>query len=109
MTIRAILTIYCRKADVYGNRYWAFRFIDCETGKEFSALVDGGEGNITGIRRCGLYGVDGWDQSIHYSVETLPCREFDRLTKGWPYAGCVPTEIAARIAQECGLDCEVAP
>lgn len=107
MSIRAILTIYCRKADVYGNRYWSFRFVDCESGREYAGTISGGESNIDGIRRCGLYGVDGWDSSIRTERIDLKCREYDRMTKGWPYAGCVPTEIASRIAQEVGLDCEV--
>jgi len=84
------------RADRAGNRYWAFRYTDYQTGKRVEATISGGESNINAIRQA-MGRVDGWDASIEFDVTELPIREWNRLTKDWPYAGCVPAELAAFI------------
>ena len=77
------------RADMYGNRYWAFVWTDCR-GTSVSATIRGGESNISDvIREMGL----DCKQCL-YTREEMPIREFNRLTRDWPYAGCPPKDIA---------------
>lgn len=94
--ITAFLTIINSKMDRNGNRYWAFTYTDVLTGISVSATISGGESNISGIRRC-MGRVNGWDDSIRTVRKEMPIREFQRFTKGLPYAGCAPEELASFI------------
>jgi hypothetical protein len=88
--IKAYLDCINSRTDMAGNRYWAFRYTDIETGKTVFGTISGGESNISCITR--IMGYD-WKEVI-YTRHELPIREFDRLVKGAPYAGCNPeTEL----------------
>jgi len=93
MEIYATLDIINSKADIYGNRYWAFRYTDHETGNNVEARISGGESNINAIR-CHMGKVDGWDSGINTKRTEMKIREFNRLTKDWPHAGCSPEDLA---------------
>jgi hypothetical protein len=87
-TIKAILDCINSRADMYGNRYWAFRYTDTVTGKQVTGMVSGGESNISAIvREMDL----DWE-SVYYTRHELPIREFNRTTKDWAYAGCRPND-----------------
>lgn len=78
------------RRDVHGNVYYAFCF-DSSDGKTCNAKISGGQSNIKAIR---LHLNGEWDDKITFSDEELKIREFDRLVKDWPYAGCRPDELA---------------
>jgi hypothetical protein len=93
MEITATLEAINSRADIYGNRYWAFRFADHTTGRTISGRASGGESNIYGILRH--WGAkDGRDRSVRFLRTELPIRVFDRLAEDWPYAGSQPDELA---------------
>jgi hypothetical protein len=98
--ITGILEIFNSRRDSNGNCYWAFTYTDVATGKTVSANISGGESNISGIRRHLNPEVEGWDRSIKYSTTELPIREFNRLKKDWPYAGCASEDIAEFIREQ---------
>ena len=87
------------KPDFAGNCYWAFRYTDLKTGKTVEAKISGSESNIAGIR-FEWSKKNEWDRSICFDVVPMAIRAFDRLTKGWPYAGCSPEELRAYIKKE---------
>jgi hypothetical protein len=87
------------KGDIYGNRYWAFIFMDFKTGKQVAGTISGGDSNIYAILRYWNVTND-WDRSILFEREELPIREFNKLTKDYEYAGCEPECIAAYIKRE---------
>lgn len=96
--IKAALECINSKRDRAGNCYWAFRYTDNETGLQVCGTVSGGESNISGMLRhiattC-KDGMTDWD-SVHYTRQEMPIREFDRMVKDWPHAGCLPEELAA--------------
>lgn len=92
MNINYTLEIINSRADQAGNRYWAFRFHDQESGKTVEGKISGGESNIEGIRfHWGLK--NDWDRSIQVNRTEMKIREFDRLTKNWEYAGCLPEDM----------------
>jgi len=99
MTLTATLTAINSKPDIAGNRYWALRFRDHETGKVVQATVSGGESNIYGILRYWDQEADDWDRSIQFLTQELPIREFNRMVKEFPHAGCSPEDLAAFIRQ----------
>lgn len=93
--IKAILDCINSNPDSSGNRYWAFRYTDTETGKQVVGIVSGGESNISAILRympgTSKDGLADWD-SVYYTRHELPKREFRTLTADWPYAGCRPDD-----------------
>jgi len=95
------LTIYNSKADSSGNRYWAFSFQDLITGKSVEGTISGGESNIKAVT-LGWSEKDEWDRTIKIDCQELGIRQFNRMTKTWPYAGCHPDAI--RIFIKKGLD-----
>jgi hypothetical protein len=94
--IKAILQCYNAKADINGNRYWAFRWINTRTGREVVGTDCGGESNVSAIVRA--MGLD-WS-TCRYERREMGIREFNRMTKGWAYAGCCPDALAAYIKRE---------
>jgi hypothetical protein len=92
MRYTATLETICSKPSRAGYVQWAFRFIDHETGKVVEAKSGGGESNINAIRRD-WKGVEGWDHTFLCSNTELAIRDFERLTKAWPYAGSQPGEM----------------
>ena len=103
MNITASLTAINSKVDIYGNCYWAFRFVDYDTGKNVCAKISGGESNIAAIRQY-WNNPDGWDNSVTFSVDELPIRKFNSFTKDWSYAGCHPQELADFIRKSLAQD-----
>lgn len=106
MKINGTIEAIYSKRDINGNCYWAMRYTDHNTGKVVFGMVSGGESNITGIR-FGWGRPGEWDKTIDTRVTCLGIREFDRVTKYWPYAGCTPEDlrayIRAKLAEEsCG-------
>ena len=54
------------------------------------ARTSGGESNITAIvRGMGLR----WESCL-YSRQEMGIRDFRRMVKDWPHAGCAPDELA---------------
>ena len=100
MKLKSTLTAINSKRDKNGNCYWALRWLDHETGKVVEGTVSGGESNINGIRRCWNPKLDDWDRSILFQKQELPIREFNRLVKNMPHAGCRPKDLSAFIQKE---------
>jgi len=87
MKIVAILECLSSETDRNGNRYWAFQYTDCLTGKTVSGTISGGESNIRQI----MYVMNGGDwepRNIYYTHTELKKSEFKKLTEHWAYAGC---------------------
>jgi len=92
MAIKLILEVFNSKRDLNGNRYWAFVLTDAASGKKVAgslgAAMDGGAQHI-----AGHLGYE-WD-AIHENTMEMPKREFQAMTKGWPY---LPSPQAVREA-----------
>ena len=94
--IKVILDCINSETDVNGNRYWAFRWTDTETGKQVTGTISGGESNISCLtQESGLE----WNE-FYYTRHVMKKREFKQLTAEWQYAGCPPSEIMAFIKNE---------
>ncbi len=96
--VASLETLNSRR-DRAGNCYFAFVYTDHATGKTARGTVSGGEGNVRGI----VYELNGksWEpRNVLTSSRELGVREFDRMVKGWPYAGCTPAELAAFVRAE---------
>jgi hypothetical protein len=109
MKITATLEATHSRRDSYGNTYWALRWVDHETGRETRGTVSGGKSNIYAILRetPAAKVANDWDRSVRFEVAELPIREFNRMTKGLPYAGCTPASLWAFIERE--LSKEITP
>ena len=93
-TIKAQITIYNSKADKYGNRYWAFTYHDLASEKSVNAKNSGDNAGH-------IYREMGFEVSeVTQQNQELKIREFDRMVKNWPYAGCTPKDLAAWIRKE---------
>ncbi len=96
-TIIATITPHYSRRDIYGNCYWAFTYTDHEKDRSVSATISGGDSNI----RCIPYHLNGGNyepRNVQVNLpEELPIRQFNRMTKEWPHAGCNPEELAAWI------------
>lgn len=96
--IIAFLEAIYSERDLNGNTYWALRFTDCATGAVVCGTVCGGESNIYSILR--YWGpADDWNRGIKFSVVPMKKREFQRLTKGWSYAGCTGEDLTQYIKE----------
>jgi len=95
MKLTATLEALYSKRDRYGNCCWALRYTDHETGRTVAGTIGGGESNIYSVLResDAARAANDWDRSIRFQVLPLPIREFNHLTKGWPYAGCTPPDL----------------
>lgn len=78
MKYHATVNVFYSKPDIYGNTYGAFAYTDHTTGKVVKGLVGSGR-NIGCVYRHS----DGY--LIH--EESMPIRQWNRLTKSWEYAG----------------------
>ena len=94
--IKGILQIINSKRDRYGNCYWAFQYTDTKSGNAVRGAISGADSNILAAMRY----VPCEGLELHYTTKEVGCREFDRLTKDWPYAGCTPEELAKWINKE---------
>lgn len=93
--IHSTVNIYNSRCDVNGNRYWAFTFTDNRSGVTVSAMADHGS-NVETIARAYNHKTKGdWDRGIAFHSQELPIRQFDRMVKGWNYAGCTGEDLAA--------------
>jgi hypothetical protein len=91
--IKGVLTAINSERDLNGNTYWAMTFTDTATGKTVQAQISGGESNIYAILR--YWGnPNDWDRSIMFQTKSMKKREFHKLVKTWPYAGCNSEELA---------------
>lgn len=100
MALKYVLTAYNSRRDTNGNCYWAFSYRDVATDRQVHGTVSGGQSNIEGIR---MYLNGGaWPPlgDYHWTVIELPIREFNRMTKDWPHAGCAPEDLAAWILSQ---------
>jgi len=95
MGITATLEAIYSKRDRAGNCSWAFRYTDHASGKTVCATISGGESNIYGILRetDEAKRTNDWDRSVRFECHALKIRGWNRLTKGWGYAGCVPADL----------------
>ena len=82
-----ILTIHTSKADIYGNCCHAFTYGEKPEGKSCSAKSGP---NADWVPHAEL-GNKCWDHWIVIK-ETSPIRQFNKLVKGWAYAGCTPQD-----------------
>lgn len=101
--VRYTLTAYYSKPDVAGNCYWAFHYCD-SAGRIVEGLVTGGESNINGIRYELNGGVWPAPDVCTWQCIGLPIRQFNRMTKTWKHAGCLPAELAAYIRAQLGSE-----
>ncbi len=91
--IIGILNCINSRADMYGNRYWAFAYTEVATGRQVNDQVSGGESNICAIIRE----MGQTYETVHYTRYEMPIREFNRTVKKWGYAGCRPEELVSFI------------
>ena len=95
-----VITKLNSRGDMYGNRYWAVQATNLKNDKTTYGKV--GANNIDGVAR--YWDVPGdWDRSILFQEKELPIRDFNRLTKGWPYIGNNADEIALKLRAALGL------
>ena len=81
-----LLTIYNSKRDTYGNTYWAFQLT------HFGKILANGT-----VASNNFNTMDLSKNGIEYVYQELSVREFNRLTKDWPYAGCKWEDIRRHI------------
>lgn len=81
MKITGILHVLTAARDRNGNCYHAAVYTDTATGAVVRFNNIGGPSNLDSLPR-----LLGHDLSTTYQVrEVLPIREWQRLTRGWPY------------------------
>ena len=96
MSVKMILEVYNSKRDLNGNTYWAFVLTDVASGaKVYSALGGSARGNAEIIVR--QLGYD-WEE-MHYTSQELGKRDFNNMTRDWPYISNAAGLIAAFKAQ----------
>jgi len=78
MKYHASIQIFVSRPDICGNTYGAFAYTDHVTGKVVKGLV-GSHGNLA----CTYRHSDGY--LVHETQ--MPIRQWNRLVKGWDYAG----------------------
>lgn len=78
MKITGIVITFSSKRDVNGNRYHAFRFVDCETGRMLNCIQEN-ENDV-------LQALNEWrgPTSYFWTQQELPKRLFMAKVKGWP-------------------------
>jgi hypothetical protein len=102
-TLHGRLEAHRSRRDINGNTYWALRYVDYATGCEVVGTISGGEGNINAIR-MGFSAPGEWDRGIECITVEHGIRDFNRLTKDWPYLGCDPDELRAAIKSKIAED-----
>ena len=84
------------KRDKAGNVYSAFEYI-ADPDIKVCGTISGGGSNIEAALREMWGGWEEKNKNVFVAHETLKIREFNRIVKGWRYAGCHPANIAAFI------------
>jgi hypothetical protein len=97
-----IVEAFTSKIDVNGNTYTGIKAENTLTGKSAIGRISGGRSNVwAGLRE--LFG--DWS-AVHEHAKQIEnqysIREFNRLVKNTPYAGCTPDEIAKWITDSVG-------
>jgi len=92
MNIKGVLTHYSSKRDVYGNVYHAATL---DLGTDKRAV---GTGHIPNLDTQDCREVLHW----HVERHEIPIREYNRLTKDWPYVGCGWEEIKGNLLKQLG-------
>lgn len=98
--IKIIAEIINSKPDQNGNRYFSAIITDPDTSKIAKGIVAGGENNITSA----LWEYCGYESQYYYTRTELPIREYQRLTKNWPYLGCTNDEIISNVLKQWGKE-----
>ena len=101
MKITHQVTAHFSRRDRAGNCYWAFSYVSMRTGFGCSATTSGGESNIRAMILELSHGV--WKRNYTCTVVEHSIREFNRMTKGWPHAGCHPKELAAFVRRNARM------
>lgn len=96
MKLKGRITAFYSRRDKYGNCYWAFSFIDYETGAVVRGRITGDESNLNAVR-LGWSKPNEWDRSIEFCTVEKKIREFNEMTKNWPHFGCHPEDIRNKI------------
>lgn len=99
MNFRASLICWNSRRDSAGNCYYAFTWTDLDTKKVVNATFAGNESNLGAM----LYDMNGGSHEPHDVIRNqtqLPIRQFNRMTKDWPYAGCPHYELAEFINRQ---------
>lgn len=77
-------------SDIYGNRKCAMIVTCTSDAQRVRGLISGDEGNcISGLQAL----TDGWYPDYIYTIVKLSKKEFDQVTNGWEYMGCIGKEI----------------
>lgn len=83
-TIRGIVVVYTSARDRNGNCYHSAQYTDCATGAVAYFRDIGGPSNMNGLAH--LLGFSDHDyDSLFTDQQVLPIREYQRLTRDWPY------------------------
>ena len=90
--MKAVLTIYNSRRDMYGNVYHAVSLHSQATQPAEGATLNG---------TIAAENVDTRDcrEVLDWYIERreLPIREYNRMVKGWPHLGCRWSEIKAHL------------
>lgn len=93
--IKVVLEIVNSKADVYGNRYFAIRATRTSDGASAVGKVPHGSNARSAIIDI----VGDWENFI-YIEKVIAIRDFNWLTKNFPYIGCTGEEISQNILKQ---------
>ena len=85
--MKAVLTIYNSRRDIYGNCYYAV-----------SLHAHGGDAVNGRIQPDNVSTLD-CREALDWYIERrdLPIRQFNAMVKRWPYFGCTWPEIRAKL------------
>lgn len=96
MRVTGILHVFTAARDRNGNCYHAARYIDTASGVTVRFGNIGGQGNMDSLPRL----LHGYDHNCYTVREVLPIRDWNRLTKDWPYLANHADEQAAQIVRD---------
>lgn len=100
--IKLIVHIFTSKPDRNGNVETAFTATDAKTGKVIFA-VTACEDNVRAMAHDWEGKGTGWDKGIIFNQSELPIREYNRMVKDEPYAGCNAEDVRAYIKEKLGM------
>lgn len=101
--IKLIAEGFNSKTDRNGNRYWAYRLTNTQTGAVIKGNLGGSMQSALSHAITVMIRKFGWSwDNVHLTETELPIREFNRLVKGWPYSRNVVDEVAAAAQASSG-------